>query len=188
MWVWYLNIARANITTSHSHGDFASPYLLYPLKTFLSASGLHTAVVRRSLDDHALVYVPRAPSFELLDELDDDHVMIAVLLPAAGIESTSRYQRTFLRRQPYTTRLSTKLSNSISTSVVEWYKASVVRLSSDTVTWVRFPPLVKGLRSEYPRTFEFRPILVPWRSIQWRISAILRFGAMDLNLPFFYCT
>ena len=45
--------------------------------------------MRRSLDDHALVYVPRVPSFELSDELDNAHVMIAVLLPAAGIEPTS---------------------------------------------------------------------------------------------------
>jgi len=64
--------------------------------------------------------------------------VIAVLLPAVGIEPTSRYQRTFLRRTPYTTRLpkylsnflrrkpyATRapkyLSNSISTSVDEWY-------------------------------------------------------------------
>ena len=97
MWVWYLNIARAYIT-SHSRGNLASRDLLYPLSTFLSTSGLYTAVVRRSLDDHALVYVPRAPSFELSDELDNAHVMIAVLLPAAGIEPMSRYQRTVLRR------------------------------------------------------------------------------------------
>ena len=31
--------------------------------------------------------------------------LIAVLLPAVGIEPTSRYQRTFLRRKSYTTRL-----------------------------------------------------------------------------------
>jgi len=37
-------------------------------------------VMRRSLDDHALVYVPRVPSFELSDELDNAHVMIAILL------------------------------------------------------------------------------------------------------------
>ena len=41
--------------------------------------------MRRSLDDHALVYVPRVPSFELSDELDNAH-MIAFLLPAVGIE------------------------------------------------------------------------------------------------------
>ena len=73
--------------------------------------------------------------------------LIAVLLPAAGIEPTSRYQRTILRRQPYTTRLSKYLSNSISASTAEWYKAVVVRLSSGTVTWVRFQPPVKGLQS-----------------------------------------
>jgi len=54
--------------------------------------------VRRSLYDHALVYVPRVPSFELSDELDNAH-------------------------SPFTGYL----SNSISTSVAEWYKASVVR-------------------------------------------------------------
>ena len=70
MWVWYLIIARAYIT-SHSRGDFASWNLLHPLSTFLSASGLHTVVVRRSLDDHALVYVSWAPSFELSDELEE---------------------------------------------------------------------------------------------------------------------
>ena len=73
--------------------------------------------------------------------------LIAVLLPAVGIEPTSRYQRTFLRRKPYTTRLPKYLSNSISTSVSEWYKASVVRRFFGTATWVRFPPPVKGLRS-----------------------------------------
>jgi len=31
-----------------------------------------------------LVYVPRAPSFELSDELDNAHVMIAVLSPGGG--------------------------------------------------------------------------------------------------------
>jgi len=67
--------------------------------------------------------------------------MIVVLLPAAGIKPTSRYQRTILRRQPYTTRLPKYLSNS------EWYEAVVVRLSSGTVTWVRFLPQVKGIRS-----------------------------------------
>ena len=70
MWVWYLNIAQAYIT-SHSRGDLSSRDLLYPLSTFLSASGLHTAGVRRSLDDHALVYVSWAPSFELSDELEE---------------------------------------------------------------------------------------------------------------------
>jgi len=74
--------------------------------------------------------------------------MIAVLLPAAGIEPTLRYHRTFLRRQPYTTRVSKYLSNSISTSIPEWYKAIVVRMSFGTVTWVRFPQPVKGLRSK----------------------------------------
>jgi len=73
MWVWNLNIARAYITI-HSRGDFAFWDLLYPLSTFLSASGLHTAAVRRSLDDRALVYVPRVPRFELSDELDNAHV------------------------------------------------------------------------------------------------------------------
>jgi len=29
--------------------------------------------MRRSLDDHALVYVPKVPSFELSDELDNAH-------------------------------------------------------------------------------------------------------------------
>jgi len=38
------------------------------------------------------------------------NIMIAVLLPAEGIEPTSRYQRTFLRRKPYTTRLLKYLS------------------------------------------------------------------------------
>jgi len=71
-------------------------------------------------------------------------MVIAVLLPAVGIEPTSRYQRTFLRRKPYTTRLPKYLSNSISTSVSEWYKASVVRRFFGTATWVRFPPPVKG--------------------------------------------
>jgi len=47
--------------------------------------------------------------------------VIAVLLPAAGIEPTSRYQRTFLRQQTYTTRLSKYLLNSISTSTAEWW-------------------------------------------------------------------
>jgi len=70
MWFWCFEYRPAYIT-SHSRGDFASRDLLYPLSTFLSASGLHTAVVRQSLDDHALVYVPRAPSFELSDELDN---------------------------------------------------------------------------------------------------------------------
>ena len=37
--------------------------------------------------------------------------VIAVLLPAVGIEPTSRYQRTFLRRKPHTTRLPKYLSN-----------------------------------------------------------------------------
>jgi len=68
MWDWYFNIARAYIT-SHSRGDFASLDLIYLLSTFLSASGLHTAVVRRSLDDHALVYVPRVLSFELSERV-----------------------------------------------------------------------------------------------------------------------
>jgi len=72
--------------------------------------------------------------------------MIAFLLPAAGIEPTSRYQRTFLRQQPYTIRLSKYLSNSVSTSIAEWNKAIVVRMSSGTVTWVRFPPT--GKRTE----------------------------------------
>ena len=40
--------------------------------------------MRRSLDDHALVYVPRVPSFELSDELDNAHVMIAVLFTGGG--------------------------------------------------------------------------------------------------------
>jgi len=35
-------------------------------------------------DDHALVYVPRVPSFELSDELDNAHVMIAVLFTGSG--------------------------------------------------------------------------------------------------------
>ena len=41
------------------------------------------------------------------------HHMIAVLLPAVGIEPTSLYQRTFLRlrRKPYTTRLQKYLLN-----------------------------------------------------------------------------
>ena len=39
--------------------------------------------------------------------------VIAVLLPAVGIEPTSRYPRTFLRRKPYTTGLPKYLSNSI---------------------------------------------------------------------------
>ena len=63
--------------------------------------------------------------------------MIAVFLPAVGIEPTSRYQRTFLRRKRYTSRLPKYLSNSISTSVAEWYKASVVRRFFGTTTWVR---------------------------------------------------
>ena len=37
--------------------------------------------------------------------------------------------------------------NSISTSVAEWYKASVERRFFGTATWVRFPPPEKGLRS-----------------------------------------
>ena len=61
-------------------------------------------------------------------------------------------QRTFLRRKPYTTRLPKYLSNSISTSVAEWYKASVVRRFFGTATWVRLPPMVKGLRSLSIRT------------------------------------
>jgi len=76
------------------------------------------------------------------------YILIAVLLPAAGIEPTSRYQRTILRRKPYTTRLPKYLSNLISTSIAEWYKPVVVRMSFGTVTWIRFPPLVKGLQSE----------------------------------------
>ena len=40
--------------------------------------------MRRSLDDHALVYVPRVPSFELSDELDNAHVMIADRSPFTG--------------------------------------------------------------------------------------------------------
>jgi len=79
--------------------------------------------------------------------------MIVVLLPAVGIEPRSRYQRPFLRRKPYTTRLSKNLSNSISTSVTEWYKVSVVRRFFGTATWVRFSPPVKGLRSYC----EYRP-------------------------------
>jgi len=54
-------------------------YVFYPHPVYTPA------VVRWSLDDHALVYVPRVPSFELSDELDNVHVMIAVLLPAVGI-------------------------------------------------------------------------------------------------------
>jgi len=81
------------------------------------------------------------------------HIMIAVLLPTVGIEPTSRYQRTFLRRKPYTTRLPKYLSKSINTSVAEWYKASVVRRFFGTATWVRFPPSVKGLRSQRPSSY-----------------------------------
>jgi len=77
--------------------------------------------------------------------------VIAVLLPAVGIEPTSRYQRTFLRRKPYTTRLPKYLSNLISISLAEWYKASVVRRFFGTATWVRFPPMVKGLWSPRDR-------------------------------------
>jgi len=73
--------------------------------------------------------------------------LIAVLLPAVGIEPTSRYQRTFLRRKTYTTRPLKYLSNSISTSVTERYKSSVVRRFFGTATLVRFPAPVKGLRS-----------------------------------------
>jgi len=46
--------------------------------------------------------------------------LIAVLVPAVGIEPTSRYQRNFLRRKSYTTRLPKYSSNSISTLVAEW--------------------------------------------------------------------
>jgi len=168
MWVWYLNIVWAYIT-SHSCGGFASRDLLYPLSTFLSASGPHTAVVHQSLDDHALVYVPRAPSFELSDELDDAHVMIAVLLPAVGIEPTLQYQRTFLWRQSYTTWVSKYLLNWISTSIPGWYKAVVVRMSFGTVTWVQFPPPVKGLRScRYARVLKW-PRIWPGRAYSiWR--------------------
>jgi len=35
------------------------------------------------------------------------------------------------------------LSNSISSSIAEWYKAIIVRISFGTVTWVRFPPTGK---------------------------------------------
>jgi len=116
-------------------------YVFYPHLVYTPA------VMHGSLDDHALVYVPRVPSFELSDELDNVHVMIEVLLPAVGIEPTSRYQRTFLRRKPFTTRLPKYLSNSMSTSVVEWYKTSVARSFFGTATWVRFPQPVQGLRS-----------------------------------------
>ena len=95
MWAWYVNIARTYIT-SHSCGDFASRDVLYPLSTFLSASGLHTAVVRRSLDDHASVHVPRAPSFELSDELDNAYAMIAVLLPVGGNRTHVRLPKDIL--------------------------------------------------------------------------------------------
>jgi len=79
-------------------------------------------------------------SYHLVVEclVDLFRVLIAVLLPAVGIEPTSRYQRTFLRRKPYTTRLPKYLSNSISTSVAEWYKASVVGRFFGTATWVEF--------------------------------------------------
>jgi len=46
----------------------------------------------------------------------------------------------------FSSRCSLIFFNSISTSVAEWYKASFVRRFFGTATWVRVPPLVKGLR------------------------------------------
>ena len=44
--------------------------------------------------------------------------------------------------------------------------------------------LVHGL-VEYPWKFGFRPILGQWRSIPWRFSAILHFGAMEPDFQLF---
>ena len=54
--------------------------------------------------------------------------VIAVLLPAVGIEPTSRYQRTFLRRKPYTTRLPKYLSNSRRGTKEPSYDGSLIPL------------------------------------------------------------
>ena len=86
----------------------------------------------------------------------------------------SRNQRTFLQRWPYTTQLSKYLSNSISTSIAEWYKAIVARMSFGTVTWVRFPPPVK-------RT----AIKVSWVSLQHMpCAASFSFGLRSLLILF----
>ena len=76
------------------------------------------------------------------------------LYRSAGIEPTSLYQRTFLRRQIYTTRL----SNSISTSIAKWYKSIVGRISVGTVTWNRFPPTGKGTSKGHSYDDRFIPL------------------------------
>jgi len=53
----------------------------------------------------------------------------------------------------------------MSTSTAEWYKTVVVRRSFGTVTWVRFPPLVKGLRSDTTSPFS-TSILSIW-NLNW---------------------
>jgi len=84
MWGWYLNIARAYIT-SQSRAYLASRDLLYLMSTLLSASARSTQYGGAPESEWPrLVYVPGAPSYELSDELDKDHVMIAVLLPVGG--------------------------------------------------------------------------------------------------------
>jgi len=72
MWVWYLNIAQAYITSQLC----GTRDLLYPSSTYLSASGLHTAMVHRSLDDHAWSTYQGLWAKKLWNELDNAHVMI----------------------------------------------------------------------------------------------------------------
>jgi len=66
--------------------------------------------------------------------------MIAVLLPVGGNRTYVTVPEDILITIAV---LSKYLSNSISNVIAEWYKAVVVRMSSGTVTWVRFPPTGK---------------------------------------------